>query len=300
MPSINATNLRLLRDKRNLTLDALEQASGVNRVTISRIENKRIASCRKTTLERLATALATDVDTLTGPDLDGADQLNRYGRKTQMNVRMADDARNALRLVARRYQVNPSHILHIAPFLFLWAAETSLARRSKALDELCGLWDQLGKGPAARHLNGLISNSWRADEVIDAERASIAARDIFGTTIPDEHLAFTYEDSEQNPMAAFLASLAADFGDQIQFEYWSPGWDQPGYTLGREEAEAMTGGDEQAAHQIVNGYAPLHELPKEIENTGPQAVAAWARATGDAYRKEHFADFEMLLGGDDA
>ncbi|GFZ98746.1 hypothetical protein GCM10010923_03710 [Blastomonas marina] len=286
MTKINATNLRLLRVRRNLTLDALEELSGVNRVTISRIENGSRQNSRRHTLEGLAKALSTDIETLTGPDLnEGSPDGPFSGRKSQMNVRMADDARNALALVALRYNVKPAHILHVAPFLFLWAAEESLRRRQKHLDEVANQWDLLGKLAGARHLSPKLQESWEADDLMVAEEGSIRARDLFGLKIADEHLREEYEDSEQNPFARFLASLAADLGDLAEFEHWSPYWDGPGYTLGQNEAERLTGGNAAAAGEIVHGYAPLHELPREIREAGPKAIAEWATEAGNKTRE---------------
>ena len=295
MTKINANNLRLLRARRNLTLDALEELSGVNRVTISRIENGSRQNSRRHTLEGLAKALSTDIETLTGPDLNESTPDGPFsGRKSQMNVRMADDARNALALVALRYNVKPAHILHVAPFLFLWAAEESLRRRQRHLDEVASQWDLLGKLAGARHLSPKLQESWEAEDLMAAEEGSIRARDLFGLKIADEHLRDEYEDSEQNPFAWFLASLAADLGDLAEFEHWSPYWDGPGYTLGQDEAERLTGGNAAAAREIVHGYAPLHELTREIREAGPEAIAEWATEAGNKSREAWKGLFDEL------
>ena len=296
MPDINAKNLQFLRRKRNLTLEALAENSGVSRATISRIENGHGGSNHLVTVERLASTLNSDVETLTGPDMNEDGESPIFGRKTQMNVRIADDARNALALVAMRYSVKPAHIIHLAPFLFLWAAEASLKRRKEAVEAISEQLDRLNATPAPKHLHGLVTDHWRAEEILDAEEKSIRSLDIFGNLIPDEHVSPSYEDSEENPFAVFLKSLADDLGDLAEFDYWMLSWDQPGYRLGETEALAMTGGNNEAAHQIVSGYAPLHELPKSIENAGPDTVASWAIETGQKYREELFPDFEELFG----
>lgn len=286
MAAINANNLKLLRLRRKMTLDALELESGVNRVTISRIENGRTSSTRHHTLENLARALGSDVETLTGPDImDGAEDGPFSGRKSQMNIRMANDARNALTLVAMRYNLKPAHILHIAPFLFLWAAEESLRRRKRHLDEISAKWDALRGQDSPTHLNSRLNVSWEAEDLIVAEDTSIRAKDLFGLRIADEHLPEDYEDSDQNPFARFLAALAEDLGELAEFHYWSPYWEEPGYIVGQDEAEQITGGDRDAAMEIVNGYAPLHELPREVREAGAKAIAAWAIDTGGKTRE---------------
>ena len=294
MPDINAKNLQFLRRKRNLTLEALAENSGVSRATISRIENGRGGSNHLITVERLASTLNSDVETLTGPDLNEDGENPIFGRKTQMNVRIADDARNALALVAMRYSTKPAHIIHLAPFLFLWAAETSLKRRKEAVEAISAQLEALNATPKPKHLHGLVTDHWRAEEILEAEEKSIQKLDIFGKLVPDEYVSQSYEESEENPFAAFLKSLADDLGDLAEFDYWMLSWDQPGYQLGETEAHVLTGGNEEAARQIVCGHAPLHELPKSVEEAGPDAVASWAIETGQNYRREHFPDFDSI------
>lgn len=294
MPTINANNFRHLLERRKLTLSALDRDTPVSRATLSRIANGHVTDIRESTLERLANALGTDVETLTGPDMvdDPAERL--FGRKTQMNVRIADDARNALALVARRYGIKPIDIIHVAPFLFLWAAETSLKRRSLALKEIEDRIAALARAPRPRHLDEIVTHPWQADDALLAEQRSINALDLFGETVPDEHRPHDYEESDENPFAVFLNSLADELGPLAAFDYWSPRWDQPGYQLGNVEALAMTGGNAVAAHQITSGFAPLHEMPRAVEAGGAESIAEWAIERGKEYARENFPDFEDL------
>lgn len=293
MPTINPSNLRLLRKQKGLTLDKLAEKARVDRGTINRIESGRRSECRARTLEQLAEALGTDVETLAGPPIDGPGP-NEVSRKSQMNVRMADEARNALNLVATRYGVKPASILHLAPFLFLWAAEQSLRERRESLEQLEEQWGAIAAAHKGRfrHLDGRLVYNSGGEEVMLAERRSIAKRDLFGLDIPDEHLGSDYEESEQNPITQFLARLATDLGDLAQFDYWSPYWDLPGYILGREEASALTGGDEDAVHHILVGNVGLHAIPRDVREAGPAAVAAWIKAEGESY----VANLPDLLG----
>jgi len=291
MPTINPANLRSLRTKKRWSLDDLAEKANVDRGTINRIETAKRADSRRTTVERLARALQTDVDTLTGPTLEAPGRLE-ITRKSQMHVRMSDDARNALSLVAMRYRVSQSAILHLAPLLFLWVAEESLKERARRLDRLSEQWDAVGPQADFAHLVSDITCNSRGEDVMESERRSIAKRDIFGLLIPDDEVSHHYEESEQNPMARFLASLTANLGGAAQFEHWSPNWDQPGYTLGREEASTLVGGDEEAVHHIICGNVALHELPKDVRETGPEGVAEWVRENGNAY----LASLPDLLG----
>jgi transcriptional regulator with XRE-family HTH domain len=297
MPTINPTNLKTLRKKKRWSLADLAEKSGVDRGTIHRIESGKHTESRRVTVERLAHALQAEVDLLTGAPFElGA--ATEASRKSQMNVRMTDEARNALALVAIRYRVKQSSIIHLAPLLFLWAAESSLRERS---DKLARLEEQLNAvGPQSdfAHLASELTWSARSEEIIASERRSVEQHDLFGLTIPDEQCAYDYEQSEQNPFARFLAKLTTSLEGLAEFEHWSPFWDQPGYTLGRTEAAALVGGDEEAVEHIVCGNVALHEMPKDVSTSGPAKIAEWVRSEGDAYvaSMDINIDIEGMLG----
>ena len=279
MPEINPRMLRALRDRKNLNLDVLAAKANVDRGTISKIETGKRTNPRPSTLRKLAGALGVEAEELTSSHIDEAER-SPLSPKSQMNFRMANDARNALQLTAIRYGVRPNHILHLAPLLFRWAAEMSLKHRMERVTEIEGHLDALLGAEAPKHLSGVLTDHWRGGEILDEERRSIANRDLFGEQVSDDAVGVSYEESEQNPIAQFLNSISASLGDDVDFEHWSPHWSQPGYTLGKTEALELVGGDEEAAQQIVDGYAPLHELPKEVREQGPNAVANWAIEIG--------------------
>jgi transcriptional regulator with XRE-family HTH domain len=301
MPEINSQALKFHREQRHLTLDGLAELSKVDRSTINKIETGKRTKSRPSTLGKIAAALGVEVSELTGVAVGATNASPIASEKNQMNFRMANDVRNALNLTAMRYGVKASHILHLAPLLFRWAAETSLKWRGERLDEIETRLDALSHIATPKHLNDDVTHNWRADEPLNEERRSIAKRDLFGMLLPDDALPFDYEESEQNPMSQFLKSVAASLGDDVEFEHWSPRWSHPGYTLGKSEALGLVGGNEDAAQHIVDGYAPLHELPKEIREQGTEAVAQWAIETGQQYLNE-LIDLDSLIldmGGSD-
>lgn len=293
MANINPETLRDLRRRRGWSLDQLAEKSLVNKASIHRIERGKRTDCRSLTVQKLAAALQVEPERLAeGPDETRALEVSR---KSQMNIRMADDARNALTLVAQRYDVKQSSILHLAPLLFVLAAEGSLKARKRRLEELGERIAAVEAQKGFDHLDGLLTYNSRGEDVFEAERRSITARDIFGRLIPDEHIRFDYEESEQNPMARFLAERVEDLGGLVAFEHWSPHWDQPGYTLGREEAAELVGGDADAVGYIVDGVAPLHEMPKAVREGGPSDVAEWAKQLGADWEAVREAEFARML-----
>lgn len=71
--------LRHYRGRAHLTLEELEEASGVSYTTISRIENGAIVSPRWNTLRPLAKALGVEVDELVVHDLPERDVPSEPG-----------------------------------------------------------------------------------------------------------------------------------------------------------------------------------------------------------------------------
>ncbi|WP_022683003.1 helix-turn-helix domain-containing protein [Sphingobium bisphenolivorans] len=296
MAEINPKNLRWLRERKNLTLDELAVRAKVDRGTISKIENGKRAAPRPSTVRRLASALGVDADALVGSDIEKPERSSVLSPKSQLNFKMSNDARNALNLTAARYNVKAGQILHLAPLLFYWAAEMSLKWRRERVDYIAQKLDALASAPQPKHLSGLATNNWQGEDIIAEERRSIERRDIFGIEIKDESVAFDYDHGEQNPMSQFLASVADSLGDNVQFEFWSPDWTQPLYTLGMEEALELVGGDEDAAHHIVHGNAPLHEMPKEVREGGEAVIAQWAKEHGDKALSSLMNLDQLLLG----
>jgi len=90
-----------------------------------------VAKARDETIERVARALEVDQQVLSGERGAPAVQDDNEAAvsKLQLNVRVSTVARNGLNFAAERYGVEPSQIVELAPFLFCWAAETSLRQR---------------------------------------------------------------------------------------------------------------------------------------------------------------------------
>lgn len=97
-------------------------------------------------------------------------------------------------------------------------------------------------------------------------------------------------------MAQFLKKVARDLGEDVEFDHWSPRLGQPSYEMGMAEALELVGGDNKAAREIVNGYAPLHALPKDVRDEGAAAIAKWAIETGDRELRK-LVDFDVLFDG---
>ena len=154
------------------------------------------------------------------------------------------------------------------------------------------------------HLSyGLNAMDWH---VASAERQSIERRDLFG---PDEEI---YDqpasdlddggaDDVTNPFERFLSQLTAETAPIINFEAWSR-YGDPRFTVCRDIALSITGGDETLADQILNGNAPLHRAPSGLGKIDQRAaLIQWLKSEAAASQErlaKLFEDLGFNIGGD--
>ena len=198
---LNPDRVRELRLSRKLSRKALAKKAGVSKETIYRLERGRQPGNRQSTQDGLMKAFGVELDVLTGdvpqsptsvPE-ESADGGDRY----QLNARVSGHVRNAFSLAARRYGVPIARIVDLAPFLFVLAAEGSLAWRRRELGELEARvhpWENLQEN--LPHLPKMLLMNFEVAEALEAEETSIAARDI----LADEHDAAKWD----NPFVLYL------------------------------------------------------------------------------------------------
>lgn len=295
MTQINPNTLKSLREARHWTQAELSEKAGVDKQTIYRLEHGGQAA-RGRTLTRLAEALKVEPERLTR-DLDPSEASAAAppeAARSDMSVRLPDRARNALTLAAARYQVPSAQIVALAPFLFVWAAEASLRRRRDRVAALEAQFAALeALGPQFPHLSALLTSQHRGEEVLEAERASIAQRDLFGAAIPfDGGTIFSSDCDEDadNPFARFLGELGAELGEVGAFTAWGADG-APDYEVCRAEALALAGGAARGANGVISGAVKLHELPAELrrgdQGERAQWVVAEAEAAWAAFKEAH-------------
>lgn len=271
------------RQKKRWTRDELSAATKpkIHVSTIFRIESGKTRRTQPKTLKGLAKALDVSAE-----DLCSTPQAEREVIK----VRIPRAARNALTLVARRYQISREHVIAAAPLLFYIVAEQSLQERTQHVREVrnaaCACLDVLER---IRHL----PRHYPVDEgALDCEEESIEARDLFGKMaegkwdfLNDDQ----YNEDKENPFTLFLRSVLTKVSksqDEIESVWWPPGGHVgPQYEICAKEAAVIVGGDAEAAKAILCGAVALHEMPK----ASPEERARWARAELERARVE-FAD----------
>lgn len=282
----------------------LKDLPRIDKQTISRLERGDRAATRSRTIEQLARALNVDSAVLTGeaPAPDMPRERSSLDSRSQLNVRAGTGPRNALTLASRRYGVDPSQIVELAPFLFVWAAEESLRQRREHIAEVeraCEAAQNTER--EIRHLP--LPNFTYSEEKIAAEYESINHRDLFGASIEEEDFLdpyFRFDEGTENPFAVFLRKLAAPLGDVATFEEWSGSW-TPAYRVCPDEAAELVGGDRERADEILRGLVALNEMPKEIRQLDKtKERAEWVHAKAEEYRRQRecdFADLDALFDG---
>lgn len=300
MPRVNPLRLRHYRAKQNLSQDDLAGQSGIDKGTIFRIEANKTKRNGVRVIEALAKSLKIAPALLTAADLEGIEQPNEeFFPKTQLNMRVTAEVRNALALVSLRYGVKPTEVIEFAPFLFHLAASESLKDRAERLGALqtarAGVEAFSGR---FKHITERLVSDWDAENLETMESRSIAARDLRGDRLDDgdsltDSRPLEYDDDEANPFVVHLRERldAVQTGTTDRLEGW---YSYAGvrYEICREQAREWFGGDEDAADDFVAGRYSISDMPREIRTGKPAERVAWAvlkRAEVDERSKSYFA-----------
>ena len=275
---IDPNRLRTLRQRKKLSRPDLERISGITVRTIQRLENEpdECKTTREDTVIRLAKALEIEPGVLAGelplpePNEAPASEPDpvRIGAQIPPKVRLAYD------LIKRRYGVNATDVITMAPLFFTLLAAGSLAWRREKSEEA---WE------AFLRLED-IEGYWRGSYVSAystmefgavAEDDSIENSDLFGNELLDSSPGTLLDDGFfdptcENPFATYLRKLATDLGipgivdvdgGELDFglEFRFPYYDVCGDELDKIANASAIG---RAALEM--GFLRLSEIPKEL------------------------------------
>ena len=262
---IDPDRLRTLRQRKKLSRPDLERVSGITVRTIQRLENEpdECKSTREDTVNRLARALDVEPGVLTGelpfPELDEAPATEpdpvRIGAQIAPKVRLAYD------LIKRRYDVNATDIINMAPLFFVLLAEGSLVHRREELEEADSHWQQI------KSSHGVFGAALVVAEMNSVtEEESIDKNDIFGEHLLSDSNGMTdvaFDPSEDNPFADYLWKLAADLAipgvihvDGGKLCIGSPA-EFPDYNVWPQEIERISNCSSAAKRALETGFARL-------------------------------------------
>ena len=291
--------IKALRNARGWTQEQLGEAAKLDKTTISRIERGSHDDRRGSTAEKLSKAFGVELKVLTGEAPLPEKPTMLFKRRSTMSLEVDDGARNALMLTASRYGVTQAQIVELAPFLFSWAAEASLLRRTQALADLA---EQTAAVEALHarmpHASSILGYSPLTDDFVAAEECSIRRRDLFASQMLEQDagdlLKAEFEEAEDGPIVAFLRDLAKDAPEALSFENWSPRA-APNYKVAREQAINLLGDDDEVVNAILDGFVSLTKMPADLR---PKAMLserqAWVRRERLAYLEQLDEEFRAL------
>ena len=281
---IDPNRLRDLRKKQKLSLVKLAEKTkrvnppGITEKTIQRLEapSQQNATVREHTIESLAKALSVEPGVLTGelplPESDDtpADNPDRV----QIGAQVAPKTRLAYDLIKRRYGVNATEIINMAPLFFVLLAEGSLAQRREKLKEVEDMLAQLdeirdtGGAWSAEFSQAAVLAGWGSERDED----SIASADIFGVDLLEGGVSNipAFEPVEINPFADYLRNFAGELAvpdvvdvDKGDLNFRSQ-YKFPDYDICSEELNRIANDSFEAKRALETGHARFAEIPEEL------------------------------------
>ena len=291
---IDPNRLRDLRKKQKLSLVKLAEKTkrvnppGITEKTIQRLEapSQQNATVREHTIESLAKALSVEPGVLTGdlPLPESDDTLTDNLNRVQIGAQIAPKTRLAYDLIKRRYGVNATEIINMAPLFFTLLAEGSLAWRRKKLKEV---EDMLARLDEIRDTGGAWSAEFSQAAVLaewgsERDEDSIASADIFGVDLLEGGVSNipAFEPVEINPFADYLRNFAGELAvpdvvdvDKGDLNFRSQ-YKFPDYEVGRKELDHISNGSSKARRTLETGHVRLSEIPEELmgEDAGERRV----------------------------
>ena len=276
---IDPNRLRDLRKKQNLSLVKLAKKTqrvnppGITEKTIQRLEStsQQNTTVREHTIESLVKALNVEPGVLTGelPLPESDEMLADNPDRVQIGAQIAPKTRLAYDLIKRRYGVNATDIINMAPLFFMLLAEGSLAWRREKLKEVEEAYDHLMQidgfwsGGSAYLQHGM-------DEGAGGEGESIDKADLFGEHLDDDFMGTPFDSSKNNPFTHYLRKLAEELAASGVVDVDSgvlslaSNFKFPHYDICRDELDRIANGSPIARICLETGCARLSEIPEDL------------------------------------
>ena len=288
---IDPDRLRSLRKKQKLSLVKLAKKTkrvnppGITEKTIQRLEatSQQNTTVREHTIESLVKALSVEPGVLTGdlPLPESDDMPADNPDRVQIGAQVAPKTRLAYDLIKRRYGVNATEIINMAPLFFVLLAEGSLAWRREKLKEVEEAYDHLMQidgfwsGGSAYLQHGM-------DEGAGGEEESIDKADLFGEHLDDSFMGKPFDSSKNNPFTYYLRKLAEELTIPTIVDVDSgvlsiaSDFKFPHYDICNEEIDHIANGSPIARICLETGCARLSEIPEQLmaEDAGEER-AKW-------------------------
>jgi transcriptional regulator with XRE-family HTH domain len=261
--------------------------------SLSRIERGKQTGSRPSTRGALAKALGVEPGVLTGektlpPESSGQSAPQADTGEYQILSRVDGAVRNAFSLVVLRYGIPRPRIIELAPLLFVLAAERCLGWQRAKLKAVEEALDQVETAAAGlHHLPKTIAPSFEATEPLQAAKRSVAQLDLLAERLSDDLYSIwgpqkdDYDVDQDNPFVSSLRREATNPDIATITAFSRRAVD---FQVCRADALKLADGDERLAAGILDGWAPLHEIPELIREEATEERLAWLR--------ERAAEFE--------
>ncbi len=268
--------LRKLREAKGLSRADLAVASNVSPKTIQRLESSRHASRspRHVTVRRLATALGVRPEVLSGEEPLPESDSPYVPRSVHVTHRLYSEALLAYDLVERRYSVQATAIMNMAPLFFVLLAEGSLAWRREELAEIQDALEAIGEMANGSNCRRFAGHAWKAKQDSYYEEEAIRKRDLFN----DPHSADSGSDSSDfgssdttslNPFVEYLQNLSEDLdvpGIEVYQGFVSANvvGNMPAYSVCRDDLESVVPLDSRAFAALQSADVRITDIPEEL------------------------------------
>lgn len=279
---IDPKRLRKLREAKGLSRADLAAASNVSPKQIQRLEHPREASRspRRVTVRRLATALGVKPEVLSGEESLSESDSPFVPRTVRVTHWLFSEALLAFDLVEKRYGVQATAIMNMAPLFFVLLAEGSLAWRRKELAEIkdaLNAIEEMADGSNCRrfavHASKAEQDSYYEDEAIrqrnlfndpysaDSDSDSDSGSDSFHFGVND--------DKSLNPFVEYLQKLSEDLdipGIEVDKGFVSSSVvdNMPAYSVCRDELEKLVPLRSRAFSALQGADIRITDIPEEL------------------------------------
>ena len=309
---VDPDRLRELRKQRKLSRTQLAERAKVSVRQLARLEHDpgSSATAREKTINQLAKALKVEPGVLTGylPMPETGHLHTESDEQVQVGAQVDPHIHLFYALIKRRYGVNFTTLVNVAPLMFVLLAEGSLLWRREKLKEIAAAADHLhslGFGhltpeeaekfddpatdPASGHMSFAFAARLAQKGAADEEE-SIKKGDLFGSDVGREAFDHGYNRSTNNPFADYLRALGRDINnpDVIEVDEGFLGYmtapDFPPHSICRGDLDWITGGSDDALHALIEGFVRLRDIPGELwDGECTDQRVAWLE---EIYRKQ--------------
>lgn len=286
MPTVLAERLHAEAKKRGLTQEKLAEAVGISREQCGKhLRKKGAININEDTARGYEQAFGLSHEELSRPLQVSKDTPSGWNRVV---VPLSDEELLILRLTAMRYGIDGRKILRMSAALFTIVAELQLADRAKRLEAAEDLIESFPDG--FDHMANAVYGKGQIHGALWAEKSSIAARDLTGSTFSDDewHDGFT---GNTDLFEAFLERMLENLASDI----YEPLLGSPASDLFHDKIEELTQGDALARMALLKG--DVH--PRELMAIPPEERIAFLRARCSESTRAAHAEREAMLANID-